>query len=358
MYIAVNRTLLNRTSIYNNTSFFSNLKRRSISSIQLLPTTSIDHKSKRIAFPTIRQYRSFSSNTDQNKQNKASTNMSDSNNKYSMADQEARFSKAKQENNQRYLDITTVYNGKELSGKKVLVTGGNRGLGLELVKELVNVGAKPVVVCRSSSDELEQLAGKCQVYKGVDVTDTDAVNKAAQNIAKDGGGVEIVINNAGYFPDIFESVTKDSLNFEEELKQINICALGPLRVNAALVNAKALADGAKLIMITSQAGSLEWRTTQNAEKGGDYGHHMSRAACNMAGVLQAEEFKPLGYTVVLLHPGFNRTQMTKKLEEVWDREGAVEPHIGAKRVLYETIQADFSQTGTFKNCEDGLMIPW
>ena len=61
-------------------------------------------------------------------------------------------------------------------------------------------------------------------------------------------------------------------------RQINICALGPLRVNNACVNEGVLADGAKLAIITSQAGSTEWRSTQNKEEGGDYGHHMSRAA--------------------------------------------------------------------------------
>ena len=73
-------------------------------------------------------------------------------------------------------------------------------------------------------------------------------------------------------------LSDDSLDFEEQMKQINICALGPLRVNNACVNEGVLADGAKLAVITSQAGSAEWRSTQNKDDGGDYGHHMSRAA--------------------------------------------------------------------------------
>ena len=105
------------------------------------------------------------------------------------------------------------------------------------------------------------------------------------------------------------------------MKQINICGIGPLRINAAAVQHGALAEGAKLIIITSQAGSCEWRTTQNKDEGGDYGHHMSRAACNIAGALQSEELKGLGYTVLMLHPGFNRTEMTSKYKEIWDIEG-------------------------------------
>lgn len=57
----------------------------------------------------------------------------------------------------------------------------------------------------------------------------------------------------------------------------------PLRVIYALHKARKLAPNCQLVIITSQAGSAEWRKTQNADAGGDYGHHMSRAACNIAG---------------------------------------------------------------------------
>ena len=285
---------------------------------------------------------------------------SSSSERYSIADQQARFAQAKKENNQRFLDITTVYNDAkgDLAGKRVLVTGGNRGLGLEIVKELVASGATAMVLCRSSSRELEQLVGQSNVYSGVDVTDTDAVNQALKRMKSDGGAIDMLINNAGYFYEPPECILENSLNFEEQLKQINICALGPLRVNSAAVNAGALADGAKLVIITSQAGSCEWRTTQNKDEGGDYGHHMSRAACNIAGVLQAEELRKKGYSVILLHPGFNRTEMTAKYKDIWDIEGAVEPPVGAKRVLYEAIRSSLETTGEFINCEDGLEIPW
>ena len=277
---------------------------------------------------------------------------------YSMADQVARFAKAKEENNERFLNIESMYKGNDLSGKRVLVTGGNRGLGLEITKELVSIGATAIVVCRSSNIDLENLVGKANVYAGVDVTDTEAVNKAFKQIKESGGALDMVINNAGYFYEPCETILDNSLNFDEQLKQINICAMGPLRVNSAAVNAGALAEGAKLVIITSQAGSCEWRTTQNKDKGGDYGHHMSRAACNIAGALQAEELRKKGYSVILLHPGFNRTEMTAKYKEIWDIEGAVEPKAGAKRVLYEAMKSSLDTTGQFINCEDGLRIPW
>jgi NAD(P)-dependent dehydrogenase (short-subunit alcohol dehydrogenase family) len=221
---------------------------------------------------------------------------------HTLADQVARFARAKEEKNQRYLDIASVFDGGDLSGKRVLVTGGNRGLGLAITKELVAIGATALVICRSDSQELLNLVGKYNVYTGVDVTDDEAVRKAVKRVKSDGGAIDVVINNAGYFYEPCEKVTEDTLNFEEQLKQINICALGPLRVNNACVNTPGvLAPDAKLVTITSQAGSVEWRSTQNANEGGDYGHHMSRSACNMAQKLLSEELKPKGITVLLLY---------------------------------------------------------
>jgi len=277
---------------------------------------------------------------------------------YSLADQVARFGKAKEEKIQRHLDINAIFDGGDLSGKRVLVTGGNRGLGYEITKELVAVGATALVTCRSSNKDLERLVGKYNVYEGVDVTDEAAVRAAIKRVKSDGGALDVVINNAGYFLEECETVSDDSLNFAEQLKQINICAVGPLVVNNACVNEGVLAEGAKLVTITSQAGSVEWRSTQNKDSGGDYGHHMSRAACNMAQALLAEEVRSKGFCVILLHPGFNRTEMTKKYEAIWDVEGAVEPAEGAKRVLHEVIRSSMATTGQFINCEDGLRIPW
>ena len=65
---------------------------------------------------------------------------------------------------------------------------------------------------------------------------------------------------------------------------IDVCALGPLRVTSAAYNQGNVAAGGKVIVISSQAGSAEWRKVQNQGAGGDYGHHMSRAACNIAAV--------------------------------------------------------------------------
>ena len=209
-----------------------------------------------------------------------------------------------------------------------------------------------IVVGRRSSPELDALDVK--VITGVDVTDSKALTETMIP-ALEGKPLDILINNAGYFWN--EHETLENLSMEEDLKQINICAIGPLHVSGYLARSGLIKENGRIAIISSQAGSTEWRFTQNPE-GGDYGHHMSRAACNIAAVLLSQELKSKNIPVVMLHPGFNRTGMTAKYAEIWDKEGAVDPSEGAMRVLHEVKGINMDITGKFINCEDGLQIPW
>ena len=108
---------------------------------------------------------------------------------YSLADQEERFSRAKRENNQRYLDITTVYDPSKLKGLRVVVTGANKGNGLALAKELKSAGAHVIAVTRSMSDELKELE-PAQIIRDIDVTNDESCAGLASKI--EGGPVDIV----------------------------------------------------------------------------------------------------------------------------------------------------------------------
>ena len=209
--------------------------------------------------------------------------------RYSMPDQVARFANAKATGNPRYLDITTVYDGSDLAGKRVLITGAEQGLGFELVKEIVAQGGHAIQAGRTSSDILDDFAkanpGKVTIILGVDVCKTEAMAKMCEEV---GEPIDILINCAGYFYGPAESVgigCEGHMNYVHQLLQIDVCALGPLRITHALYKAGKLTRNGvpgKVIIITSQAGSCEWRFTQNPtpkpgdEFHGNYGHHMSR----------------------------------------------------------------------------------
>eukprot|EP00937_MAST-01D_sp_MAST-1D-sp2_P005920 g5920.t1 len=274
--------------------------------------------------------------------------------KESLPDQPARFAAQKAANDTRALAIEQHFEQALLAGKRVLVTGSNRGIGLAIVREAVACGASVVAACRKASPELRE-AGVEQIVEGVDVTKTSTM--AALVTALSGKPVDVLINNAGYFMVERESILSKTMDYDEELKMIDICAVGMLRVTQAVFDAGLLRAGAKVAMITSQGGSIAWRDVQCPE-GGDYGHHMSKAAANMAGKLCANELKAKGIPVSILHPGFNRTGMTAKYQHIWDVEGAVDASVGAKRVLHEINLMTMDNTGTFINCEDGLVIPW
>lgn len=281
--------------------------------------------------------------------------------KYTMADQPARFAKAVKEGNKRAIALVEsgMYNPKSIKDKTIVVTGGNRGLGRAIVDELVSVGANVYVTVRKAGVQIDGVKG---IIDGIEVQDDKCGDILATKLKAAGvNSVDVLVNNAGYFPDIPESIINKKLDFKEEVKMIDICAVGPLRVTAGLFQADMLPKGSKVAMITSQGGSISWRPVQNGGKGGDYGHHMSKAAANMMGVLVQEELRKMGVCVSILHPGFNKTDMTKKYEKIWEVEGAVDPSTGAKRVTHE-IQRMYDSPeemeGAFINCEDGMNIPW
>ncbi|MGB5694138.1 MAG: SDR family oxidoreductase [Polyangiales bacterium] len=177
----------------------------------------------------------------------------------------------------------------------VLITGANRGIGLELSRQLSQRGDEAIAVCRKASPELAALGVRS--FVGVDVTDQDALEATSQQLGAT--KIDVLINNAG----IFEDESFDDLDFESIRRQFEVNALGALRVTSAMQSH--LKRGSKIIIITSRMGSIG-----DNGSGGYYGYRMSKAALNMAGVNLAHDFRSKGIAVAILHPGLVATNMT------------------------------------------------
>jgi NAD(P)-dependent dehydrogenase (short-subunit alcohol dehydrogenase family) len=176
----------------------------------------------------------------------------------------------------------------------ILITGANRGIGLELSRQLTERGDEIIALCRQAGPELRALGAR--VIEGVDVTDDAALRAVSRELGDT--KVDILINNAG----IFTNETFHDLNFEEIRRNFEINALGPLRVTHALQ--EHLKRGAKIILITSRMGSIG-----DNESGAYYGYRMAKAALNMVGVNLAHDLRGRA-AVAILHPGLVATRMT------------------------------------------------
>ena len=216
----------------------------------------------------------------------------------------------------------------------ILITGANRGIGLELVRQLMARGDTVIAACRAASRDLD--ATGAEVIEGLDVTSDDSV--AALEGRLEGRTIDWLVNNAG----ILERTALDSLDFDAMERQFRVNSLGPLRVTAALRGR--LASGSKVFIVTSRMGSIEDNTS-----GGSYGYRMSKAAVNMAGKSLAVDLADEGIGVFLLHPGWVATDMTGGTGI------AVEDSAAGLVATMARLETD--QTGTFWH-QEGYELPW
>jgi NAD(P)-dependent dehydrogenase (short-subunit alcohol dehydrogenase family) len=216
-----------------------------------------------------------------------------------------------------------------------LITGANRGIGLELARQCAARGDDVIAACRNPSAELEALG--VHIEGNVDVSSDRDVAGLAERLA--GRRIDILINNAG----ILSRQTLDDLDWNAIRRQFETNALGPLRVTHALL--ENLGEGSKVAIVTSRMGSIGDNTS-----GSSYGYRMSKAAVNMAGVSLARDLEPRGIAVVLLHPGYVRTDMTGK-------SGNVEPADAAAGLLARIAELSLESTGTLRHAT-GESLPW
>lgn len=217
-----------------------------------------------------------------------------------------------------------------------LVTGASRGIGLELVRQLHAREDEVIATCRKRTAELDSIG--CRVVEGIDVG-SDEVGTTLLEALGDEQRVDVVVNNAG----LARWDTLETIDVDAAREELEVNALGPLRVTLALL--PRLGPGAKIALVSSKAGSIGDRPS-----GRNYGYRMSKAALNMLGANLAADLAARGIHVAVLHPGFVRTEMTQG-------GGNVDPPDSAAGLIRQIDALDASRSGRFFHA-DGSEVAW
>ena len=224
---------------------------------------------------------------------------------------------------------------------RVVITGGNRGLGLSLARQYVGRGHDVIVGCR------DPRVAPVGIAHALDMGDQDSIGRFASAIGD--RSVDVLINNAGIdaraagAPDD----ERDALHLDGEafalVLQVN--TIGPMQLVQKLAENLREVKG-KVINISSQVGSFEM-----AQRiGKDVSYTASKAALNMVSVKQAQAFRDSGVTVIAMHPGYLRTDMGGSAADL-------DPDDAADTIVQTIGKLTFEHSGGFYRW-DGMVHPW
>ena len=222
----------------------------------------------------------------------------------------------------------------------VVVTGANRGIGLELVRQLLARGDQVEAACRRPDDARELRATGARVH-AVDVADGASV--AAFAAALDDLPVDLVINNAGVFGDMRQRLA--DFNYEAATRTFEVNALGALRVSQALLPHLRRGTGKKLAYISSVLGSIS-----NTNAPDHLAYRVSKAALNMIARSIAFELRDDQILSIVVHPGWVRTAMGGP-------NAPTSPAEAAEAILAQIDAATFTDTGEFVDTQ-GARCAW
>lgn len=226
-----------------------------------------------------------------------------------------------------------------------VVTGANRGLGLEFTRQLSDRGDSVVATARrpGEADELNALADAADRSVDVhplDITDPESV--AAFGDELEGHRLDVLINNAGR---LTRGGGPDDFDFDEIRGDFEVNAVGTLRVVEALVDEVRGDGGGKIVNVTSKMGSIA-----DNGSGGSYAYRMSKCALNMATRSLALDLDSDGVVAFVIHPGWVRTRMGGD-------NALISPEKSVRHMIERIDEAGPEQAGEFLEW-DGGTVPW
>jgi NAD(P)-dependent dehydrogenase (short-subunit alcohol dehydrogenase family) len=223
--------------------------------------------------------------------------------------------------------------------RTVLITGANRGIGLELSRQFTEAGWQVIGTARKP-DQAETLRGQGAQVMQLDVTSQDSVDRLAADLEKQ--SIDLLINNAGILP---RASSISETDFDDVTLTLAVNTIGPMRVTRALLPNLQSGDGKTVVNITSGLGSIA-----NNSGGGFYGYRESKAALNMFTRSLANELRGDGFICIVVHPGWVQTDMGGANATL-----TVQQSVQGIRNVIENLATE--DTGTFWNF-DGTPLPW
>lgn len=229
--------------------------------------------------------------------------------------------------------------------ERVVVTGANRGLGLELTRLHVSRGDEVWAGCRRPDDAAE-LRSLTDHVSQVDMASDESITRFADALGP--APIDILYNNAGIDSRALgiDDGARDVLQLsgDDFLAVMRVNAVGPMLLTRALLDRLRASANSRVINVSSQAGSMEVAHTL----GRDVGYTASKAALNMVSVRQSVHLNDV--IVIALHPGFLKTDMGGARADLPTEEGAA-----GIVALVDKLTLDDS--GTFLRW-DGSVHPW
>lgn len=220
-----------------------------------------------------------------------------------------------------------------------LVTGAGRGIGLEMCRVLRKRGDVVIGTVRSESAAASVAALGCEV-QNVDVSEPGQIAELSRRLT--GRAVDVLVNNAGVSA---TARTAQELNLEELERVFRVNAHAPLLVARELLPNLRAGSGRLIVNITSQLASIA-----NNTGGSSYPYRASKAALNQLSVSLANELRPEGFRVVMMHPGWVRTDMGGANATL-----SVEESVSTMIRVMDGLKAE--SNGSFLNY-DGQRLPW
>ena len=189
---------------------------------------------------------------------------------------------------------------------RIFLTGANRGLGLEFARQCVERGDWVFATCRhpenaSALQALRREHPERLHIAALDVADDESIHRAVGEVQRHTEALDVLINNAGV---LYRDERRGSLQRNRLLQAFSVNAVGPLLLTQALLPLLRRGQRPVVFNLSTQMGSLSRKTY-----GGFYSYSASKAALNMFGRALAADLREEGIIVVLVHPGWVRTDM-------------------------------------------------